>query len=133
MRLFLARWLENEPSAFDSDAVQKLKVRICDYEKLQGEERYFFILDRIEQETVAPLKVGVKRYEVLLEQFGLSGSVEAGVQRDLFELNQVRNCSCIVRAVGIVGWSMHARGLGSNSVASWWSARTRFGAISNIP
>lgn len=92
VRLFLARWLENEKAALDVEAVQRLKVKIGEYERLQGEDRYFYIIDRLEQETVAPLKCGVGRFEVILELFGLSGKVDPDVQRDLFELNQVRNC-----------------------------------------
>jgi len=92
VRLFLARWLEHEKSALDVEAVQRLKVKIGEYERLQGEDRYFYIVDRLEQETVAPLKSGIGRFEVILEPFGLSGKVEADIQRDLFELNQVRSC-----------------------------------------
>ena len=92
VRLFLARWLEHEKSAFDLDDIQKLKVRIGEYERLQGEDRYFYIIDRLEQESVAALKCGVSRFEVILEPFGLSGKVAPDIQRDLFELNQVRNC-----------------------------------------
>jgi hypothetical protein len=92
VRLFLARWLEHEKTAFDLDAVQRLKVKIGEYERLQGEDRYFYIVDRLEQEVSAPLKCGINRFESVLDPFGLSGKVDADVQRDLFELNQVRNC-----------------------------------------
>ena len=92
VRLFLARWLEHEKTALDLDAIQRMKVKIGEYERLQGEDRYFYILDRLEQELIAPLKCGINRFETILEPFGLSGKVDADVQRDLFELNQVRNC-----------------------------------------
>jgi hypothetical protein len=92
IRLFLAKWLEHEEAAFEVDAIQKMKVKIGEYERLQGEDRFFYILDRLEQEMVAPLKCGVNRFESILEPFGLAGRVDAEVQRDLFELNQVRNC-----------------------------------------
>lgn len=91
IRTFLARWLENNEQALAVDPVQKLRVKIGEYEKLQGEDRYFYILDRLEQETSAPLKCGVTRFEVLLEPFGLSGAVSDEDRRNLFELNQVRN------------------------------------------
>jgi len=91
IRTFLARWLENNEQALAVDPVQKLRVRIGDYQKLQGQDRYFYILDRLEQETSAPLKCGVTRFEVLLEPFGLSGAVSDENRRNLFELNQVRN------------------------------------------
>ncbi|MBI3409737.1 MAG: hypothetical protein HY040_15460 [Planctomycetes bacterium] len=92
IRLFLARWLQYEKAPFEIDAIQRLRVKIGEYERLQGEDRYFYIIDRLEQETAAPLRCGTSRFEVLLETFGLSGKLDADVQRDLFELNQVRNC-----------------------------------------
>jgi hypothetical protein len=92
IRLLLARWLEHERSAFELDAIQKLKVKLGDYERLQGEDRFFYIIDRMEQEAAAPLKSGINRFEAVLEPFRLSGNVDPAVQRDLFELSQVRNC-----------------------------------------
>ena len=92
VRLFLARWIEHEKTSFDLDVIQRMKVKLGEYERLQGEDRYFYIIDRLEQELVAPLKCGVNRFESILEPFGLSGKVDPDVQRDLFELNQIRNC-----------------------------------------
>lgn len=92
IRLFLARWLQHNKDALEVDAVQKLRVRIGEYEQLKDDDRYFYILDRLEQETSAPLKCGVTRFELLLEPFGLAGAVDEKDRRDLFELNQVRNC-----------------------------------------
>ncbi len=91
VRLFLAQWLRNEKKAMDVDIVQKLKVRFGEYERLSDEDRSFFIVDRIEQEVVAPLTNGINRFEALLEPFGLSGKVKDEVRRDLFELSHVRN------------------------------------------
>lgn len=92
IRLFLARWLENEKSSLDIEPIQKMRVKLGEYERLQGEDRYFFILDRLEQELTAPLKWGVNRFESILALFGLSGEIHEKTQRDIFELNQVRNC-----------------------------------------
>jgi hypothetical protein len=91
VRLFLARWLQNRKGARAVDAIRKMKVRIGEYESLDGEERFFYILDRLEQEVSAPLRSGINRFEAILEPFGLSGEVDESVQRDLFELSQVRN------------------------------------------
>jgi hypothetical protein len=92
IRSFIALWLENKKDALQADAVQKLRVRIGEYEPLKGEERFFYILDRLEQESSAPLRGGINRFETILEPFGLSGSVDETVQRNLFELSSVRNC-----------------------------------------
>lgn len=92
IRLFLARCLEHREGAFQVDAVQKLRVKISDYEGLIGEQKYFYILDRLEQETSATLKAGINRFEVLLGVFGFSGETPDSIGRDLFELCSVRNC-----------------------------------------
>jgi len=97
MQTFFVRWLENKKEAFDIEPVQKLKVRIADYEKLQGEERYFYILDRLEQEMPA---AGFARFEALLALFGLSGVVNQDDRRNLLELNHMRNA--LVHRSGII-------------------------------
>jgi len=92
IRLFLARWLENDKSSLEIEPIQKMRVKIGEYERLQGEDRYFFILDRLEHEMTAPLKCGINRFESILSLLGLCGEIHEKIQRDIFELNQVRNC-----------------------------------------
>jgi hypothetical protein len=92
VRLFVVRWLQNQKGALEVDAIHKLRVRIGEYESLKGDDRLFYILDRLEQESSAPVRCGITRFEKILEPFGLSGPVDEDVQRNLFELNQVRNC-----------------------------------------
>lgn len=91
IRLFIARWLQNYKQAMEVEVIQRLRVRIGDYERLEDADRFFYILDRLDQELSAPLKNGITRFELLLEPFGLSGQVEEDVKRNLFELNHVRN------------------------------------------
>ena len=90
-RVFMASWLQNHEPAMGIEAIQKLRVRIGEYENLEGEYRYLYILERLEQEMSLPLKSGVTRFESLLALFGLSGSIDEDSRRALFELNQVRN------------------------------------------
>ncbi|MDQ5873165.1 MAG: hypothetical protein M3547_13280 [Acidobacteriota bacterium] len=91
VRLFVARWIENYKPASEVEEVQKLRVKLGEYERLQGEERYFYIVDRLEQELSSPLRSGVTRFETLLSPFGLSAEVDETARRDIFELNNVRN------------------------------------------
>jgi hypothetical protein len=91
IRLFLVRWLQNYKQAMQVQAIQKLRVRIGEYERLESEDRFFYIVDRLERELSAPLKTGITRFELLLEPFSLSGAVEEDVRRNLFELNEIRN------------------------------------------
>ncbi len=91
IRLFIVRWLQNHKQAMEIGEIQKLRVKIGEYERLEGEDRFSYILDRLEQELSGPLKTGITRFESLLEPFGLSGPVDEDVRRNLFELNQIRN------------------------------------------
>lgn len=98
IRLFITRWLENFPGALQAEAVQRLRVSIGIYESLQGEDRFFYILDQLERELSAPLRSGVTRFETLLEPFQLSGPIQDSLGQNLFELSQVRNV--LVHRVG---------------------------------
>ena len=60
-------------------------------ESLPHEDRPSYLLDLLEQEVASGLKLGVGRFESLLDIFGLSGAVPNFVRRYLFELSQVRN------------------------------------------
>ena len=91
VRLFVTRWLENFTGALHVEAVQRLRVRIGEYENLDGEDRFFYIVDQLERELSAPLRSGVTRFETLLEPFQLSGPIDDSLRQNLFELNQVRN------------------------------------------
>ena len=91
IRLFIARWLENFPNALEAEVVQRLRIRIGDYERLQGEDRFFYILDQLDRDLSAPPRSGVKRFEMLLEPFDLSGPIDDSLRKTLFEMSQVRN------------------------------------------
>lgn len=91
VRSFVAHWLANTPEAWAVESVKKLRVKIGDYEPLGLFDRCLWITDLVDQEVSGPLRNGVKRFESLLEPFGLSGRVEAECQKTLFELSQVRH------------------------------------------
>lgn len=91
VRSFVANWLANTPEAWAVESVRKLRVKIGDYEPLSLFDRCLWITDLVDQEVSGPLRNGVKRFESLLEPFGLSGRVEAECQKTLFELSQVRH------------------------------------------
>jgi len=91
IKFFLSKWLAMEPKAMLVSQVQKLKVRVSEYESLDNEERCSYILDLLEREVKAPLKHGVTRFEVLLNVFGLGGNVKKEIRKNLYEIYQVRN------------------------------------------
>jgi hypothetical protein len=91
IRNFVALWLHHVPSAKRCDAVKQLKVKIGEYESLEDFERCLWIVDLIDQEIAGPLKVGVGRFECLLEPFEMNGAIEDDCRRSLLELSKVRN------------------------------------------
>lgn len=72
-------------------AIQKLRVKLGDYLQLQKSEQAQFLVELLEQELAAPLKRGAKRFESLLEPFGISSALPEGCAKQLFELQQIRN------------------------------------------
>ncbi len=100
VRSFAAEWLAHIPSAWQCDAIKKLRVKIGDYEALEPAERCLWIVDLVDQEVSGPLRSGVTRFESLLQPFGLSGDVDPICQKNLFELSQVRHV--LVHRDGIV-------------------------------
>lgn len=91
VRTFVAKWLQNVPSAMLNSPLISVKVAIGEYERLSSEEKGLFLAEALERTTNATFKQGVSRFEAVLEPLGFSGSVPDGLRRDIFELGQVRN------------------------------------------
>jgi hypothetical protein len=91
MREFFVLWLENTPRAFDTDAIQKLKVRISEYEQLKGTDKYRYVIDRLENELTTTLRAGVDRFDCLFNVFGFLPRVDSETKKVLYELSAIRN------------------------------------------
>lgn len=90
IRAFLTHCLQHEVPA-TAKILKKIKVSVGDWESLTREEKYDFLLERLEQEVSASLKPGVGRFEAVLEHCGLAGPVPDDLRRDILELSEVRN------------------------------------------
>jgi hypothetical protein len=91
IKAVIAGWLYNNSASLQIEPVNKLRIRIGDYESLEGQERCFWVVDLLDQEMNAPLKSGVNRFETLLQPFGLSGKVDKEIADQIYYLAQVRN------------------------------------------
>ncbi|MGP8175791.1 MAG: hypothetical protein ACLP7O_14760 [Terracidiphilus sp.] len=91
IRRFVALWLSNRPEAWQTEQIGRLKVRVGDYESLSQIDRCLWITDLLDQEVAGPLRNGVSRFECLLQPFGLGGSLPEDIQKQLFELSQIRH------------------------------------------
>jgi len=88
---FIALWLMHRRESLETPAVQKLRVKLGDYLKLQKAEQAQLLVELLEQDLASPLKRGAARFESLLEPFGLRFSLPEKCGFRIFELQQVRN------------------------------------------
>jgi len=91
VRNFCSSWLRHREGAWQSEAVLRLRVRLGEYESLDPAARSLWVIDLLDQEVAGPLKMGVNRFEALLNPFGLDGPIDSNTSKKLFELAQVRN------------------------------------------
>ena len=92
VRSLVSHWLQNEKDAMQCSAVQRLKIRVGDYERHSGPARYQFIVQMLEREEASSLKKGLDRFESLLTSVELGGVVPQKLKLALYELSQLRNC-----------------------------------------
>jgi len=91
LRTFLATWLSHEPTARGIEPIHKLRVCLGEYESMDSDERFYYIVDRLEQEIESRNRRGVDRFESLLAAFGFQSPLDKRLKRDLLELYHVRN------------------------------------------
>ena len=96
----LVTWLVEHPAELKCEALTKVRISLTEFETLDVEDRMRYLLDELKRSTKAELKLGVGRFEALLEALGLTGGVPATLRRDLLELSQIRNV--LVHRAGIV-------------------------------
>lgn len=89
---FMVLWITKKPSAVQNLKAVRLKVDLTEYVRLKGRDRARFIVDCIDRELRGPSRIGMGRFETLLEAIGLRVSLNDELRRDLYEFQQVRNC-----------------------------------------
>jgi hypothetical protein len=96
----VAKAITKEPSFLRREPWSSLRIRVGDYESIDGQERAYFLVDLLRNSVGASFRKGVGRFESLLAAIGCGGSVPNDTSDTLFELQQVRNL--IVHNRGIV-------------------------------
>lgn len=91
VRSVAASYIQGMTGALQLPDLAKLKVKLGEYEALDGEDRAYYVLDLVERELAGPLRSGAERFECLLKVFSLDGPVPDELGRTLFEFSQVRN------------------------------------------
>lgn len=100
IRNFLVEWIKRNSDVMKSEAIQKIQIRLGEYESLLDDEKYEYIVEAIEFQSKSKLGVGIGRFEPILEQLGLSGKVDDKTKKNILELQQVRHV--LVHRNGIV-------------------------------
>jgi hypothetical protein len=91
VRQVAADWILNQPTCLQSEAFEKVKIRVAEYERLDPIDKAYFLVDALEREFGAGLQNGTTRFEVILRSFGLDGEIPAALAKQVFELGQIRN------------------------------------------
>jgi len=92
-------WLMYVPEARRQERVLRLKIPFIEYDELQPDERMRFVLHTLENDLGATFKPGISKFESVLKEIDLGGSVDEEIKKDLFEMASVRNV--LVHKAGI--------------------------------
>lgn len=88
----LARvWMINVPEVLEKEHFSRIKISLTEYERLDKENRMDYLLSQYSKHINADMKLGVGKFEAILDSVSLSGSVDDGIRREILELSQVRN------------------------------------------
>jgi hypothetical protein len=96
---FLHGWLSNHEPAGAVSEVEKIRVPLSVFRKLDNYDQIAFLLRQLESAT-ASTKYGIERFEVLLKVFGLEGDLPGDIKTVLNMHCMARNL--IVHRCGIV-------------------------------
>lgn len=100
IRNFLVEWIKQNPDVMKLESIQKIQIKLGEYESLLDDEKYEYIVEMVELQSKSKLGIGIGRFEPLLEQFNLSGKVDEKTRKSILELQQVRHV--LVHRNGIV-------------------------------
>jgi hypothetical protein len=99
LRDFLVRWLTKYPNARKVPDLNSVRVKVAEYESLDGEDRMRYLVGVLERDMAASLKPGAGRFDCLLKPFGIDPKIEDKERRDLNEMAAFRNV--LVHRAGI--------------------------------
>jgi len=92
IRDMLVRWLVKNPRALQAKEVTNLKVRLGEYELLEGEDRMRYVVGQVEKDVGSALQPGIGRFTGLLRVFGIVPKCDEALKRDLLEMASLRHC-----------------------------------------
>jgi hypothetical protein len=87
----VAYLLQTRPECREVDIVRKLEGPLVEFASAHVSDRARYLADLLTDQVKARFKLGIGRFEAVLNQIGLGGPVDTDVQRTILELSQVRH------------------------------------------
>jgi hypothetical protein len=84
--------LRHTPRGSLSDSVRKISGPIFEFLEADEDSRAEYLLAALKQEVRSSLKVGVGRFEAVLDALGYAGEVHPAVRKTILELSEIRHC-----------------------------------------
>jgi hypothetical protein len=91
IHILISNILLNDMNIKNNDKIRKVKIPLVDFERLDEQERSYFVIQEIERQLATSSRKGIGGFEALLDIFGLGGVLKATYRRDLLELQQIRH------------------------------------------
>jgi hypothetical protein len=88
---FLLLWLRENPESLKEPESVKIRVSAADLTRLDHEQRTKLVLYELSKNLRVEFKLGVARFNELLDQLGLNVVADPAVRRDILEMQQVRH------------------------------------------
>jgi hypothetical protein len=87
----LVAFLANEPTVMKCEQVRRIKVGLSDFGAMSEVERSYYLISELQRDLRPPRKHGIDKFEGLRDIFGLSGTLDCNVRRELIEIENIRN------------------------------------------
>jgi hypothetical protein len=87
----IAYLLQTRPECKKIDIVRKLEGPLVAFAGANEEDRAKYLANLLTEHVKARFKLGVGRFEAVLNQIGLGGPVDPDVQKTILELSQIRH------------------------------------------
>ena len=83
--------LQTRPECRQVDIVRKLEGPLVEFASAHVSDRAKYLADLLTAQVKARFKLGIGRFEAVVNQIGLGGPVDTDVQRTILELSQIRH------------------------------------------
>jgi hypothetical protein len=84
-------WLVSNPDTLMREPFLRIRIALGEFERLGKRQRMEFAIKEVSRSLNADLKIGVGRFETILETVGFAGPIAHDLRRTLMEASQVRN------------------------------------------